>query len=415
MVKVMSDTHPCYNADASQYARMHIPVAPLCNISCNYCNRKYDCLHETRPGVTSEVLTPEEALAKYQLVKERVPNLSVIGIAGPGDALANFAETRKSIELIKAEDPELIFCLSTNGLNLPEYAEQLVVLGVSHVTITINTLDPQIAARIYRYVNYQGKYYYGEEGARILINNQLSGLKYLAEQGLQTKINIVLVKGINDGHIPLVVDKARELGATMTNIMPLIPAEGSTFADWPLVSNKELNALRKQCSGILKQMYHCQQCRADAIGQLTQDRSAEFRGCASTRFSELMDSISEEDINEELYFAIASKNGKLIDQHFGQAEKFLIYKYSSNGVEFIEERKVIKYCVGQECSDIKSRMNNIIKLLSDCAAVLSVRIGSVPKKRLEEAGIKTLNIYERVEDGIKWAVKELDLKLENVI
>ena len=54
--------HPCYDEEAHRtFARMHLPVAPRCNIQCNYCNRKFDCVNESRPGVTSEVLTPEQA------------------------------------------------------------------------------------------------------------------------------------------------------------------------------------------------------------------------------------------------------------------------------------------------------------------------------------------------------------------
>ena len=41
---------------------MHVAVAPACNIQCNYCNRKYDCANESRPGVVSERLTPEAAV-----------------------------------------------------------------------------------------------------------------------------------------------------------------------------------------------------------------------------------------------------------------------------------------------------------------------------------------------------------------
>ena len=55
--------HPCFNAKVKgQYGRVHLPVAPKCNIQCNYCNRKYDCVNESRPGVTSTVLSPEQAL-----------------------------------------------------------------------------------------------------------------------------------------------------------------------------------------------------------------------------------------------------------------------------------------------------------------------------------------------------------------
>lgn len=97
-----TNRHPCYSFDAHRkYARMHLPVAPKCNISCNYCNRKFDCVNESRPGVTSEVLNPEQALQKYNLVKAKVENLSVVGIAGPGDALANWENTRRTVKLIK--------------------------------------------------------------------------------------------------------------------------------------------------------------------------------------------------------------------------------------------------------------------------------------------------------------------------
>jgi len=58
-------THPCYSEAAHHhYARMHVAVAPACNIQCNYCNRKFDCANESRPGVVSELLTPAEAAHK---------------------------------------------------------------------------------------------------------------------------------------------------------------------------------------------------------------------------------------------------------------------------------------------------------------------------------------------------------------
>ena len=61
--------HPCYSEEAHHhYARMHVAVAPACNIQCNYCNRKYDCSNESRPGVVSERLTPEQAAKKVLAV-----------------------------------------------------------------------------------------------------------------------------------------------------------------------------------------------------------------------------------------------------------------------------------------------------------------------------------------------------------
>ncbi|HOK28485.1 MAG TPA: radical SAM protein, partial [Methanomassiliicoccaceae archaeon] len=139
-LNAMLDTHPCYNECAHRkFARMHIPIAPRCNIQCNYCDRRYDCSNESRPGVTSEVLTPEEAVEKIRYVLTKVPYLSVIGIAGPGDPLAN-EETFRALELVGKEFPQLTLCLSTNGLALPEKVDRLKELGVRFLTVTMNAV-----------------------------------------------------------------------------------------------------------------------------------------------------------------------------------------------------------------------------------------------------------------------------------
>lgn len=93
-------THPCNSEEAHHhYARIHVAAAPACNIQCNYCNRKYDCANESRPGVVSEKLTPEQAARKLLAVATRIPQLTVLGIAGPGDALANPKTTYHATDL----------------------------------------------------------------------------------------------------------------------------------------------------------------------------------------------------------------------------------------------------------------------------------------------------------------------------
>ncbi|MCX8131552.1 MAG: nitrogenase cofactor biosynthesis protein NifB [Clostridia bacterium] len=404
-------SHPCFSGGACSNARMHIPVAPACNISCNYCNRKFDCVNESRPGVTSEVLSPEAAAAKFVLIREKIDNLRVVGIAGPGDALADFENTRKAVKLIREAEPDITFCLSTNGLMLPFYAEEIIKLGVSHVTITINAIDAEIGAKIYKEVNYMGSKLTGKYAAEVLIANQLAGLKYLSWKGVVCKVNIVMIKGINDDHIGLVVKKAKECGAFMTNIMPLIPAKGSVFENMPMTNNIELNALRKRCEIDLKQMYHCKQCRADAVGTLGQDRSSEFRsskcgGC----------SIKVKESKKASYtFAVATKSGVLVDQHFGHAEEFHIYGYIDSAISFIEKRRVIKYCDGgEECDSEETKITSIIKMIEDCNAILVMRIGYGPMKRLEEKNIRVIQVCSPVEDAIRQAITEIVDKEEHM-
>lgn len=417
-----SCTHPCYGDNAHKFARMHIPVAPKCNISCNYCSRKYDCVNESRPGVTSQVLSPEQALEKFKAVKAKFKNLTVLGIAGPGDALANFDAVKKSIELIKEEDPNITFCISTNGLMLPFYANQLIELGISHVTVTMNSVDKKIGAKIYRDVNYLGKRYTGEEAAEILMNNQLSGLKYLCSKGIVCKVNIVMIKGINDTHIPELVKKVKECGAFMTNIMKLIPVKESAFGNLPETPTKELNDMRKECEIDIKQMYHCKQCRADAIGTLGNDCSADFSDiapagdCKSGCSSSIVDAYqSKVEVPEEnsskmskYKFAIASKSGVDIDQHFGQAKEFQIYSYEGGDIKFLESRHVDKYCSGSEdCGEAENKILKIVNTIHDCDAVLALRAGIEPVKTLESKGIKLIQMYDSIDKGIKRAVEEM--------
>lgn len=400
--------HPCYSAEAhTKYARMHLPVAPACNIQCNYCNRKFDCVHESRPGVTSEILTPAEALLKFSWVKEQIEQLSVVGIAGPGDALANWPETKKAIELIKAIDPKMTFCLSTNGLMLPEYGQEIIDLGVNHVTVTCNAIDPEIGAKLYQYARCKGERLTGVTAAQVLLKNQLAGIEFLANHGVLVKVNIVMVTGVNDRHIPEVVKKVKELGAFITNIMPLIPAPGSNFENFPQTSMKDINEMRNLCQLDMQQMRHCKQCRADAIGLLGEDRSQEFRLSSIVQ----QQPASEEVIAKPIKIAVASKYGKLVDLHFGHATEFRIYQGENNTFKLLETRQVDKYCAGmQECDTEEERREVIVESLKDCAAVLTMRIGHSAKERLRRKGIQSIEFCDSVENGLRYTAEELKMK-----
>ncbi len=398
--------HPCYSAEAHHtYARMHLPVAPQCNVQCNYCNRKFDCVNESRPGVTSEVLTPDQALDKFEWVKEKIDQLSVVGIAGPGDALAEWNLTKQTFKNIKAVNSDVTFCLSTNGLLLPEYAEEIIQLGVQHVTVTVNTLDPEIGAKIYKFVVYKGIRYEGAEAATLLLKNQLAGIEYLTKRGVLVKINIVMIKGINDHHIPAVVRKVKELGVFVTNIMPLIPAPGSAFEHFSQTSMKEINELRNVCQLDIQQMRHCQQCRADAIGLLSEDRSQEFR-----RYShQTAEAKTAQNHKKKQYkIAVTSKYGKLVDQHFGHASKFIIYQGDGQDFKIVENRAVEKFCSGmEECDSGEVQRDDIINALQDCDAVLTMRIGHHAKERLNKKEIYSVEYCDTVNNGLQYAVSQL--------
>ena len=188
--------HPCFNAGVkSTCGRVHLPVAPTCNIRCNYCNRKYDCVNESRPGVTSHVLTPVQAVRYLETVLEREPRITVAGIAGPGDPLADPGVTLETIRLVKRRFPGMLLCLATNGLGLPALLGELTGLGVTHVTVTVNALDPEIGGRIYAWIRDGKVIYRGAQGAELLIARQLEAVAGLKASGVTVKVNTIVVPG----------------------------------------------------------------------------------------------------------------------------------------------------------------------------------------------------------------------------
>lgn len=391
LLKEALATHPCYNEEAHRkYARMHVPVAPKCNIQCNYCNRKFDCCNESRPGVTSEVLTPQQAADKIAYVKERIPNLKVIGIAGPGDPLAN-EETFQTLALIGQRYPDLTPCISTNGLALPANAERLFDLGVRFVTVTINAENAEVGANIYSSVLWEGKRYTGEEGARILLERQLEGIEKCSKLGMLVKANIVMVPGINDSTIPNLVKKVKSIGAFIINILPLIPVPGTAFENLAGPTPVERKALMDLCSLDARMMRHCRQCRADAIGLLEEDRSSEFAGCGYGNMDgcgPVNDTLVlvQFDTGRTYTVAIASDDGTHVDAGFGNAEQFLVFKTDGSNCELLRKVHPKELTGPTNGKSHRDHIEDIVTLLDDCDIIIIKEIGDMPRSVIENRG-----------------------------
>ena len=430
--------HPCYSADAHQYyARMHVAVAPSCNIQCNYCNRKFDCSNESRPGVTSSLLTPEEALAKVKHVASEIKQMSVLGIAGPGDPLANPRRTFRTLDLLARDCPDITLCLSTNGLRLPDYVERITDLGVDHVTVTINMIDPEVGERIYPWVAFRGKRYTGREASKILSERQLAGLQALTDRKVLCKVNSVMIPGVNDDHLVEVSRTVKGLGAFLHNVMPLVsaPEHGTVFGMTGVrgPTPQELKALQDRCEADdgaeMNMMRHCRQCRADAVGLLGEDRGEEFgrqaflgtqvaydlegrqRTHAEIERSRAAARASRETLRIEsggtgrpervVLVAVATKGSGVVNQHFGRATEFWIYEAGDGWARLVQTRDVARYCAGPSgCGEQESVLDKTVRLLSDCAAVLCSKVGPQPREVLDAAGIEAVEVYDLIEKAV---------------
>lgn len=271
----VDSSHPCFSEKASRsFGRIHLPVAPGCNIQCRYCRREYDCVNENRPGVTSRIFLPEEAVEHLKRTMALIPSISVAGVAGPGDAFCDPERTLLTLELVRKSFPRLNLCISTNGLNLQPWIAELVRLRVGYVTITVNAVDPRIGARIYEYIRHDGGFLKGLEAARMLAGRQLEAISTLKSNGMTVKVNSVVIPGMNERHISEIARRTSRLGADLMNAIGLIPVPGTFAEHIPPVSSESLSKIRLEASRFLPQMRHCVRCRSDAAGLL---------GCGTNR------------------------------------------------------------------------------------------------------------------------------------
>ena len=418
--------HPCYSEEAHHhYARMHVAVAPACNIQCHYCNRKYDCSNESRPGVVSQKLTPDQAVKKVLAVASEIPQMTVLGIAGPGDSLANPAKTFETFRRLQEEAPDIKLCLSTNGLALPDYVDEICKYNIDHVTITINMVDPAVGEKIYPWIFWDHRRVTGYEAARILHQRQMLGLEMLTARGVLTKVNSVLIPGVNDEHLIEVNREVKKRGAFLHNIMPLI-SEAEHGTHYGLTgqrgpSDQELKAVQDACSGGANLMRHCRQCRADAVGLLGEDRSEEFtldkieemevvydldkrrayqdqveterqaQHAAKQEALAAQGELAGVDPDMTVLVAVATEGQGRVNQHFGHATEFQIFEVSAAQALFVGHRRVDLYCQGGHGED--EQLPSIVNAINDCHAVLVSKIGACPRDELTAAGIEPVDAY----------------------
>jgi len=385
--------HPCFNATArATCARIHLPVAPACNVQCRFCNRCYDCANESRPGVTSAVLSPQQALAYLHHAYTRHPNITVVGIAGPGDPLADADKTFETLRGVRAAFPNMLLCVATNGLTLAPHVDELAALRVSHVTVTVNAVDPAIGAQIYAWVRPDKKPFRGVDGAAVLWERQQEGLRRLVRAGIILKINTVVIPGINDAHVLDIARTVKEIGAHIMNCMPMIPADGCEFAHLSQPAPDVMQHIRAQAGAIMPQMTHCAHCRADACGLIGAPEQPEdilaLADCAQ---------MPPRGSENRPYVAVASREGLLVNQHLGEAHQFTIYKQDTSGFAIESIRTAPPPGSGAQ------RWQTLAALLSDCRAILVSGAGHSPRAILTAHGLNIVEMEGLIEEGLKAA------------
>ena len=168
---------------------LRVSVTERCNFRCQYCMPE-----KPFSWVPQENLLSFEELFKFikLAIDEGVRKIRITG----GEPLLR-QDLDRFVAMIHDYAPEIDLALTTNGYLLSETAQKLRDAGLKRINISLDSLKPAVAAQI---------------AQKNVLGKVLEGIDKAMEVGLGIKINMVPLKGINDGEILDLLEFARERG-----------------------------------------------------------------------------------------------------------------------------------------------------------------------------------------------------------
>lgn len=98
--------------------------------------------------------------------------------------------------------------------------------------------------------------------------------------------------------------------------------------------------------------------------------------------------------------AVASSDGIVVNQHFGHADRFLIYDVTDSGnCNLAEIRSAEPVCSFRDHDDEKLKKN--MKILQDCKYLLVSKIGNGASMCAEQFGITAMELPDWIENSIR--------------
>ena len=263
--------HPCFsNRREDLWIRIHLPVAARCNVKCIFCDHDLGAsCHTSKPGYSSHLMTPDEAIARVIMEYTAEPRLKIVAISGPGEPLVN-DETFVTMQGVRNNLPEIKFCLSTNGTLLEDMIDKICDLNVSTISVSMSTQSDVIAGQLYEWAIFNGQILKGKEMGREIVSRQLSGIRSATDAGIFVKVNTILIPELNECDMDALSRDISDAGAQLHNIVPLVSCGNAINLRPP--SSSELSLARKIASKNIDQFLHCKQCRSDVIGIPGNDR-----------------------------------------------------------------------------------------------------------------------------------------------
>jgi len=109
-----------------------------------------------------------------------------------------------------------------------------------------------------------------------------------------------------------------------------------------------------------------------------------------------------------MLIAVASKDGKTIDQHFGHAERFLIYEVIDGDVVLVDEKRVERYCSFDPDHPLRTHtLQATADVLKGCRAIVCAMMGEAPRQELTRLGVEQFVVEGPIEETLVELAKVL--------
>jgi nitrogen fixation protein NifB len=356
-------SHPCFGMTARKtVGRLHLPVAPRANARIRFAGG-----NGNKPA-----MMPEEAATWLDHVMDQGKPVGVVGITGPGDPLTSPDLTLRTLRLVRDKYPDLSLCLTTLGMNGAEYAEELAEVGLSHITVLVDAVDPEVAESIYAWIRPAKRTLPLKEAAELLVTDQARAVSAFKKAGLTVKINTTVYPGYNAGHVEKIASTMSGLGADIMAVVPFHPEEG--VEDAPQATDMELlSELRERAGRHIDLMPAFSECGEEMVGLDSPNK----QGAPV--------SVLPKPTKERPNVAVVSSTGMDVDLHLGHAIKAMIYGPRGDGLACLLGVRDLP-----EPGSGNQRWEKLADTLGDCFVLLTASAGDNPRKILSRKGLSVL-------------------------
>lgn len=179
---------------------LRISVIDRCNFRCQY------CMPADQFGPDFEFL-PKSALLTYEEIERLAKifvNLGVEKIRLTGGEPLLRRDIPILVKKLSAIEGLMDIGLTTNGVLLPKFANDLKEAGLKRVNVSLDTLNDELFGII--------------NGRGVGTGPVLEGIEAAKQAGLGVKINMVVKKGLNDSEIVPMAEYCKENGLELRYI-----------------------------------------------------------------------------------------------------------------------------------------------------------------------------------------------------